>query len=191
MTSGAAVVAPGQLATEDTPPLASSDDIPRASEQAALAAATAGARVAIVRLAPSVHGRGDHGFVPMLIAIARQKSSAGMIGEGGNRWPAVHRLDAAQLFRLVLEKGKPGALYNSVAEQGVAFRDIAGVIARRLNVPVVSKEPSEAADHFGWFAHFAGLDIPTSSVLTQQTLGWSPRHPGLIADIDQEYYFEA
>jgi nucleoside-diphosphate-sugar epimerase len=144
----------------------------------------------VVRLAPTVHGDGDHGFVPMLIGIARDKGVSAYVDDGHNRWPAVHRLDAAQLFRLALENGSAGARYHGVAEEGVPLRDIAQVIGRRLNVPVVSKTPELAAEHFGWFAHFATLDNPSSSERTRQALGWQPTQLRLIADLDRPRYFE-
>jgi len=191
VTSGTGLLTPGRLATEDTAPPPVSAAIPRVSEQTALAVASRGVRVAVVRLPPSVHGDGDHGFVPMLIGIAREKGASVYAGAGLNRWPAVHRLDAAHLYRLVLEKGSAGARYHAVADAGVPFRDIAGVIGRRLNVPVVSKTSEEAADHFGWFAHFAAIDNSASSERTRELLGWQPKQPGLIPDLDRPRYFEA
>jgi nucleoside-diphosphate-sugar epimerase len=143
-----------------------------------------------VRLAPSVHGDGDHGFVPRLIAIAREKGVSAYAGDGLNRWPGVHRLDAANLYRLALEKGSTDARYHGIAEQGVPFREIAEVIGRRLNLPVVAKAPEEFAEHFGWFARFAALDCPASNLRTREELGWQPKHPGLIADLDRPRYFE-
>jgi nucleoside-diphosphate-sugar epimerase len=191
VTSGTGLLTPGRLATEDENVPASSP-IPRvASEEAAAAVAARGVRVSVVRLPPSVHGEGDHGFIPLLIGIARDKSAAAYVGEGLNRWPAVHRLDAARLFRLVLEKGVAGARYHGVADEGVPFREIAGVIGRRLNVAVVTRSPEQANSHFGWFAHFAALDNPASSRRTREELGWQPRQPGLLADLDREGYFHS
>jgi nucleoside-diphosphate-sugar epimerase len=188
VTSGT-LLAKGGLATEDKPATAISN--PRiASEETAASVAARGVRVSVLRLPPTVHGDGDHGFVPLLIGIAREKSAAAYVGDGLNRWPAVHRLDAAHLYRLVLEKGVAGARYHGAAEEGIAFRDIAGVIGKRLNMPVVSKTAEEAAKHFGWFAHFAASDNPTSSELTRQQLGWQPKHPALIPDLDRPRYFE-
>jgi nucleoside-diphosphate-sugar epimerase len=190
VTSGTGLLTPGHLATEDTVrPTGSA--IPRVSEQAGLSLVSQGVRVSAMRLPPTVHGDGDHGFVPILIGLARDKGAAAYVGDGNNRWPTVHRLDAAQLYRLVLEKGTAGAVYHAVAEQGVPFREIAGVIGRRLNVPVVSKTPEEAAEHFGWLAHFAAMDNPASSAQTQERMGWRPTRPGLISDLDHPRYFPA
>jgi nucleoside-diphosphate-sugar epimerase len=188
ITSGTGLAASGRLADETTP---ASSAIPRvASEEAADAVATHGVRVSVVRL-PQVHGDGDHAFVPRLIDLAREKGVAAYIGEGLNRWPAVHRFDAAHLYRLVLEKGTAGSRYHAVADEGIRLRDIAGIIGRRLNVPVVSKTGEEAASYFGWFVHFAGMDNPTSSQRTREQLGWEPKQPGLIADLDRPEYFAA
>lgn len=190
VTSAIGVLPRGHLATEETMPVAGSAAHPRAAtEEAANSVAAQGVRISVIRLAPSVHGNGDHAFVPRLIDIAREKGISAFIGDGSNRWPAVHRLDAAHLFRLVLEKGIAGARYHAVAEEGVPFREIADVIGRQLNVPVVSKDSAEAAEHFGWFTPFAAMDIPASSQQTQKQLGWYPTHPKLIDDIDQPHYF--
>jgi len=188
VTSGVALLAPGRLATEDD---VAGSALPRVSEQAGFATAAQGVRASAIRLAPSVHGDGDHGFVPQLIAIAREKGVSAYIGEGLNRWPAVHRLDAAHLYRLALEKGSAGARYHGIAEQGVPFKDIAGAIGRGLNLPVVGKSPQEAGEHFGWFAMFAGIDAPASNEKTRKELGWQPKQPGLIADLDRGRYFES
>lgn len=188
VTSGTGLLSPGHLATEDTAP-AYGSAIPRVSEQTALSVASNGVRVSVVRLPPSVHGDGDHGFVPILIGIARQKGTSAYIGAGQNQWPAVHRLDAACLYRLVLEKGVAGARYHGVAEESIPFRDIAAVIGRHLNLPVVAKSHEEAAQHFGWFAHFAAIDNKASSQQTRKQLGWQPTQPGLIADLDRPGYF--
>jgi nucleoside-diphosphate-sugar epimerase len=177
----------GSLATEVDAP---NPSFPRKSEEAALALAARGVRASVLRLPPSVHGNGDHGFVPCLISIAREEGVSAYIGDGLNRWPAVHRLDAAHLYSLALEKGSVGARYHGVADEGVATRDIAEVIGRHLNLPVVSKSREDAADHFGWIARFFGVDSPASSALTQERLGWRPVQPGLIADLNAEHYFE-
>jgi len=177
----------GSLATEED---AHNPNFPRKSEEAALALAARGVRASVLRLPPSVHGNGDHGFVPRLISIAREKGVSAFIGDGLNRWPAVHRFDAAHLYRLVLEKGSAGATYHGVADEGVPTREIAEAIARGLNVPVVGKSREEAADHFGWIARFFGIDGPASSAQTQSRLGWRPAQPGLIADLNAEHYFE-
>ena len=130
------------------------------------------------------------GLITFLVAAAREKGISAYVGGGLNRWPAVHRLDAARLYRLVLEKGTGGASYHGVAEEGVPTRDIAEAIGRGLNVPVVSKSSEEAADHFGWIARFFGIDGPASSAQTQGRLGWRPVQPGLITDLSAEHYFQ-
>ncbi len=179
------------LMTEETRPATGAAAHPRAAtEEAAVAVAARGVPVSVVRLPPSVHGDGDHAFVPILIDIARQHGASVYAGDGLNTWPAVHRLDAAALYRLALEAGAAAPRYHAVADEGVPFRDIASVIARRLGVPVVCKTPDDAASHFGWFAHFAAMDVRASSAWTQAQLGWRPRQPGLIADLDRPGYFE-
>ena len=190
VTSGTGLLGPGRLAVEDAVPPSGPNAIPRvASEQAAQAVAAQGVRVAVVRLPPTVHGEGDHGFVPLLIGTAREKRCSAYVGEGSNRWAAVHRLDAAQVFRRALEKNAAAARYHAVAEEGVPFREIAALIGRQLSVPLVSQTPEEAATHFGWFAHFAALDAPASSRQTREVLGWRPRQIGLIADLNHGRYF--
>lgn len=191
ITSGITVLTPGRIATETdalNPSAASAPRIP--SEEVMQALATQGVRTSVVRLSPSVHGEGDYGFVPTLIGIAREKGVSAYIGDGSNRWPAVHRLDAVQLFRLALEKGMAGAKFHGVADEGVPVRDIATLIGQHLNLPVVSKPAAEAADHFGWIGAFLSVDCPASSALTQQQLGWHPGQPSLLADLDQGHYFD-
>jgi nucleoside-diphosphate-sugar epimerase len=177
----------GPLATEEDAP---NPNFPRKSEEAALALAARGVRASVLRLPPSVHGEGDHGFVPRLIEVAREKGVSAYVGDGRNRWPAVHRLDAAHLYRLAIEKGTVATRYHGVADEGIPTREIAEVIGRHLNVPVVSKSREEAANHFGWIGHFFGIDGPASSVQTQAQLGWRPVQPGLIADLNADHYFE-
>lgn len=190
VTSGTALVNPGHLATEDmVAPF--NPAAPRASEAAADALALRGVRVSVVRPSPSVHGDGDHGFVPALIGMARAKGVSAYIGEGLNRWTAVHRFDLARLYRLALENSTAGARFHGVAEQEIPFKEIATTIGKHLNLPVVSKAAGdEAAQHFTWFTHFAAVDCPASSQLTQQRLGWSPTNLTLLADLDQGSYFK-
>lgn len=142
-----------------------------------------------MRLPPSVHGEGDHGFVPILIGIARAKGLSAYVGRGLNRWPAVHRFDAARLYRLAIEQGATRPVYHAVAEESVPFKAIAEAIGRRLGLPVTGLPEPEAARHFDWFARFAALDAPTSSARTRAALGWEPQEIGLLPDIDREAYF--
>jgi nucleoside-diphosphate-sugar epimerase len=192
VTSGLALLAPGRTATEDDPPVPTSATYPRASETTAMALASRGVRASVVRL-PQVHDRVKQGLVTYLIAIAREKGVSAYVGDGRNRWAAGHRLDAARLYRLALEKGSAGGRYHAVAEEGVPLREIAEAVGRGLKVPVVSKSPEEAAEHFGGFLGvFVGADAPASSVLTQKRLGWRlTQQPGLIADLDRATAFEA
>ncbi|MGI4871259.1 MAG: SDR family oxidoreductase [Janthinobacterium lividum] len=183
-TSGLAGFSLGRPALETDVPAPS----PRVSEPTALTQAAQGVRAAVVRLAASVHDAGDYGFVPTLLNIARQTGVAAYVGDGSNRWPAVHRLDAARLFRLALEQGTAGSCYHGVADEGIPLRDIAVVIGRHLNVPVVSKSVEEATEHFGWMARFASMDLAGSSALTQQQLGWEPTHKSLLEDLEQNYF---
>jgi nucleoside-diphosphate-sugar epimerase len=187
-TSGLAFLSPGSVATEKTQSRPRSSSFPR-NPEGAIAALGQAVRTTVVRLATSVHGHGDRGFVPRLIAIAREKGVSAYIGEGLNRWPAVHRLDAARVYRLALERGAEGGPFHAIADEGVPLKDIAEVIGKRLNLPVVSKSPEEAAEHFGWFAMFAGVDSPARSGRTRSLLGWKPEGPSLIADIDHPAYF--
>ncbi len=189
VSSGTAVAhTPGRPTTEDDAP---NSPIPRiASEEAAASVEARGVRVSVMRL-PQVHDPLKQGLITYLIAVAREKGVSAYVGNGLNRWPAVHRLDAANLYRLALEKGSAGARYNAVAEEGVPLREIAEAIGRGLKVPVVAKSPEEVGEHFGWLAMFVGHDVPASSALTQERLGWHPTGPGLIADLEQMSYFKS
>ncbi|MFC4808023.1 SDR family oxidoreductase [Paenibacillus sp. GCM10023250] len=165
-------------------------NVPRgAAENAAIALADRGIRSSVVRLAPTVHGPGDHGFITMLIDIARKKGFSAYVGDGTNRWPAVHRLDAARLYRLAAESGTAGSRLHAVSEEGIPFRDIASAIGRNLNLPVVSISPEEAQAHFGFLGPFTFTDNPMSNTLTRKRLGWQPVQPALIPDIEQGHYF--
>jgi len=178
----------GRAATEEDP-VPENPHWPRVSERAALAFADRGVRVSVLRMPPSVHGEGDYAFVPALIGIARAKGLAAYVGDGSNTWPAVHRLDAAHLFRLAVESAPAGARLNAVGDEGVPFRDIAAVIGKHLDVPVKSITAEEAAEHFGVFAGFAQIDATASSAGTRRLLGWEPVQPDLIADLDEGHYF--
>jgi nucleoside-diphosphate-sugar epimerase len=186
VASGLAGFSPGRILTEDD---VVDPDSPRASERAALEFTSRGVRVSVLRLPPSVHGEGDHGFVPRLIDIAREKGVAAYPGDGSNRWPAVHRLDAARLFRLALESAPAGARLHAVGDGGVPVRDIAGAIGRHLTLPVTGIAPETAFDHFGWLGGFFSLDVAASSTRTQELLGWQPTQAGLLDDLEQGHYF--
>jgi len=191
ITSGTLLLALAALGRPATEEDASDPALPWvASENAAVALAERGVRSSVVRLAPAVHGdRDEHGFVPRLIGIARDRGVPGHIGDGSYRWPAVHQLDAAHLFRLALEKASAGSVLHGVGDEGVPFRDIAAAIGRQLGLATAAISPEDAGDHFGDFALFVSLDNPTPSALTQERLGWRPVHTGLIDDLDQGHYF--
>jgi nucleoside-diphosphate-sugar epimerase len=187
VASGMAALTPGRLATEED---AVNPNFPRVSEQTALPLATRGVRVSVLRLPPSVHGEGDHGFVAQLISTARAKGISAYPGDGSNRWPAVHRLDAAQLFRLAMENAPTGARLHAVGDEGIPVRDIAEVIGRHLGLPVNSVAVEQAFDHFGFIGGIFAMDMGASSALTQSQLDWHPSQPGLIADLEEGHYFK-
>jgi nucleoside-diphosphate-sugar epimerase len=190
VTSGLPLT-PDRLTTEDDVPPSSSGGTPRVSEQTAISIVARGVRASVVRM-PQVHDRDKQGLATYMIALAREKEISAYVGTGLNRWAAVHRLDAAPLYRLALEKGSVGARYQAIAEEGVSVRAIAEAIARGLKIPVVALSPEEAASHFGWLGFFVSMDAPASSALTQQRLGWHPTEkPGFIADLERSSAFEA
>ena len=186
VTSGTAIakVAPGELAKEDAPAIAAADFPRAASEETTAKLAADGLNTSVVRL-PQVHDPERQGLITWWIALAREKGLFAYVGEGRNRWAAGHISDVARLYRLAIEKSEPGAIYNAVGEEGVAARDIAETIGRRLKLPVKSITPEEAGGYFGWLAHLAARDMPASSELTQKKLGWRPTGPGLIADLER------
>jgi len=196
IASGTLGLAPGRVATEEdglakaeAPPAFGGAESRMANAHMTLALASRHVRSSVMRLPPSVHGDGDNGFMAFLVGIAREKGVSGYIGEGTDRWPAVHRLDAARLFRLAVEKAPAGSVLHAIADEGVAIREIAEVIGRHLDLPVRSVAPEDAGDHFGFLAGFLALDSPASSELTRERMGWHPTHPGLIADLDEGHYF--
>jgi nucleoside-diphosphate-sugar epimerase len=194
IASGTLGLAPGQVATEQdgrldggAPPPSGGVHPRMVNAHLALAYADREVRSIVMRLPPTVHGDGDNGFMSFLVCIARDKGVSGYIGD--SRWPAVHRFDAARLFRLAVERAPAGSVLHAIADEGVPIRDIAEVIGRRLDLPVVSISPADAGEHFGFLAGFLGLDSPASSALTRERMGWQPTHPGLIDDLDQGQYF--
>jgi nucleoside-diphosphate-sugar epimerase len=190
ITSGTGGLAPGRLATEDTPIDVGRDMMGRYGvEEMAVTFVRRGVRPSVVRFPPTVHGRGDHGFIAILIDLARRRGVSAYPGDGANRWPAVHRLDAAHLFRLALESAPAGARLHGVGDEGIAVRDIAEVIGRTLELPVRPIPLEQANDHFGFLGAFFSLDCPASSAQTRKLLGWRPVQPGLIADLEQGHYF--
>jgi nucleoside-diphosphate-sugar epimerase len=188
VTAGLAHINPSGTALE-TDAQVPNPAYPRVSDATAMQLAAEGVKAMVVRLAPSVHGRGDHGFVPMLIAVARATKVSAYVGEGQNAWAAVHRQDAAKLYRLAVEKGEAGDRFHAAAEAGVAFKDIAIAIGRGLDVRVSSMSEEEAAPHFSWLSPFAAMDARSSSSLTRSKLGWDPTQVGLIEDIQSAGYF--
>jgi nucleoside-diphosphate-sugar epimerase len=198
IASGTLGLAPGRIATEGdgrdpdaTPPALIGEAHARlANAHFTLALASRGVRSSVLRLPPTVHGNGDHGFVATLVNVARDKGVSGYLGDGSNRWPAVHRTDAASLFRLAVEAAPAASTLNAIGDEGVPIREVAEVIGRHLGVPVRAIAPDDAAAHFTWLANFIGVDSPASSALTREMLGWQPTNIGLIADLDQGHYFD-
>ncbi|RCG29622.1 NAD-dependent epimerase/dehydratase family protein [Sphaerisporangium album] len=197
IASGTLGLAPGRVATERdgldpksaTAHLSGGPQTRLATAQMTLSLATRGVRSSVVRLPPTVHGEGDHGFMATLVGIARAKGVSGYIGDGLSRWPAAHRIDAAHLFRLALENAPAGSVLHAVADEGVRIRAVAEVIGRQLGLPVAAISPEDAGEHFAWLAGFLAADSPASSALTRELLGWQPTHPGLIDDLDKGHYF--
>lgn len=197
IASGVLGMAPGRTLTErdghspdaDVAHLPTGPQTRMGTAQLTLALAARHVRSSVLRLPPTVHGAGDHGFMASLVGVARNRGVSGYVGDGANRWPAVHRLDAARLFHLALEKAPAGSVLHGVADEGVPIRAIAEVIGRHLDIPVAEIAREDAGEHFGWLSGFIGLDSPASSALTRELLGWQPTHPGLIEDLEQGHYF--
>jgi nucleoside-diphosphate-sugar epimerase len=192
LASGLLGLAPGRVATEEdrpSPDLGGGPGTRAGTAEVTRSLAGRGVRSSVLRLPPTVHGDGDNGFVAYLVGVARDKGVAGYVGDGSNRWPAVHRSDAARLFRLALENAEAGSVLHVVADEGVPIRAVAEVFGRHLGVPLASVAPEDADEHFGWMAGFVGLDSPASSALTRERLGWQPTQPGLIEDLEKGHYF--
>ncbi|HWT93056.1 MAG TPA: SDR family oxidoreductase [Solirubrobacteraceae bacterium] len=192
IASGLAGHPSGRLVTEqDAPDFTTHAGERMLAERAVLDLAGSGVRSASVRLSPSVHGEGDTGFVALLVQIARERGVSGYPGDGANTWPAVHRSDAARLFRLALEGAPAGSVLHGAAEEGVPLRAVAEAIGAQLDLPTASIAPEDAAEHFGWFAGFVQIDVRASSARTRELLGWEPTGPGLIEDITAGRYTPA
>jgi nucleoside-diphosphate-sugar epimerase len=197
IASGTLGLAPGRVATEQDghgldpagAALGAGPNTRRGTAEITLSLASRGVRSSVVRLPPTCHGDGDHGFLATVVGIARDKGVSGYIGDGSNRWPAVHRLDAAHLFRLALEKAPAGSVLHAVSDEGVAIRAVAEVIGRHLDLPVAAVSAEDAAEHFTWLANFLAIDSPASSTLTRELLDWQPTQPGLLDDLDKGHYF--
>ncbi len=197
IASGVLGLVPGRVVTErdgrgpasESAHLSGGPQTRQGTAQLTLSLAARGIRSSVLRLPPTVHGDGDNGFMAALVGIARRKGVSGYIDDGSNRWPAVHRLDAAHLFRLAVEKAPAGSVLHAVGDEGVPIRAVAEVIGRHLELPVVAVSPADAGEHFGWMAGFIGLDSPASSALTRELMGWQPTHLGLIDDLEQGHYF--
>lgn len=186
------VARPGEVLTEDIPSPHVGAEAPRGGSEAfAFEYADRGVRPVALRFSPTVHGRGDHGFSAELVRVAREKGVAGYVSDGANRWPAVHRADAAHLVRLALEQATPAARVHAVAEEGIPTRAIAEAIGAGLGLPVESIAPEDVAGHFGWIGQFFGMDIPASSAITRERYGWAPTGPTLLEDFAAGAYFEA
>jgi nucleoside-diphosphate-sugar epimerase len=197
LASGLIGLTAGQVGTENDGLVASPEVRANpAGRRAATALLTlslrgTGVRSSVLRFAPTVHGDGDNGFMATLVGIARQRGVAGYVGDGSNRWPAVHRFDAARLARLAVESAPAGSVLHAVADEGVPFREIAAAMGRHLGVPTASVAPEDAAAHFGFLAHFVGLDSPVTAIITRNLLGWEPTGPSLIEDLEQDHYYRS
>ncbi len=191
-TNKSIVIASGMLGASKTNGFVTEADafpaFPRSSEAAVMAVAEKGVNASVVRLSPSVHDKGDRGFIPFMIAQALKHGASAYVGDGSNRWPAVHRLDAARLFRLAVEKGAKGVRYNAVGDESIRIREIAELIGEKLNLQVKSLLEDEVAAHFEWLSMFVGLDSPATSHKTQEQLGWKPTHIGLLDDMKENYF---
>jgi nucleoside-diphosphate-sugar epimerase len=191
IASGTGAVSPGELVTEDTRPGGSEHAAAGRMENERLLLSLPGVRTASVRLPPTVHGAGDHGFIAITVNAARESGASSYVGDGANRWAAVHRTDAARVFRLGLEQAPAGTVLHAVGEEGVPFRAIAEAIGRGLDLPVASLDQAAAEARFGFLGGFIGGDLPASSEKTQALLGWTPSGPTLLEDLEAGAYFTA